>query len=76
MRYSQFVAMLAADLEANGDAENVSLGVVVTGTDGKKYRLDALVVAPRDIDVIRDRSVVNGLACISADYQGSHEIFV
>lgn len=76
MRYSEVVAMLAADLEAKGDTENVTLGLTVTGTDGKKYRLDAVIAAPGDIEVLRDSNFVNGMACVVADYKGPHEVFV
>lgn len=76
MRLSQLVAMLAADLEANGDTENVMLGVTVKGTDGQKYRLDAVITEPNDISTIRDSNFVNGMACVVADYKGTHEVFV
>lgn len=76
MRLSKLVAMLAADLEANGDTDAVTLGVTVTGTDGKKYRLDAVVAEPSEIDVFRDNNFVNGRACVVADYKGTHELFV
>lgn len=76
MRYSELVAMLAADLEANGDTEAVTLAVTVTGTDGKKYRLDAVIAEPSDIDVLRDHNFVNGMTCVVADYKGEHEVFL
>lgn len=76
MRYSELVALLAADLEANGDTENVAIGVTIAGTDGQKYRLDAFIAASNDVEVIRDVNCVNGLACVIADYKGQHEVFV
>lgn len=76
MRLSQLVAMLAADLEANGDTENVILGVAVKGTDGQKYRLDAVITEINDISTSRDSNFVNGMACVVADYNGTREVFV
>lgn len=76
MRLSQLVAMLVADLETNGDAENVMLGVVVTGADGEKYRLDTLLAEPGDISILRDSNYTNGMAVFVADYTGPHEVIV
>lgn len=76
MKLSELAAMLAADLKANGDTDAVALGVTVTGTDGKKYRLDAVIAKTVDFDVLRDSNYVTGMACIVADYNGEHEVFV
>lgn len=74
MKLSQLIAKLTADLESNGDTEHVALCLGVTGLDGRKYRLDAHIGSDGDIEIIRDSNVTNGLACISADYQGPIEI--
>lgn len=76
MRLSKLVEMLAADLEANGDTEGVTIGIAVSGTDGKQYRLDAAIVEPNDIGVLRDSNFVNGMTCVVADYKGAYEVFV
>lgn len=76
MRLSELVALLSDDLQKKGDTDIVSLGVTVTGTDGLKYRLDAVIASVADMEVIRDPNIVSGMACIAADYQGLHEIFV
>lgn len=70
MRLSELVKMLAADLETNGDTEHVTLGVTAAGTDGNRYRLDAVVSESNDFSVIRDSNVVDGMACVIADYKG------
>ena len=75
MRLSELVKLLATDLEANGDTEHITLGVTVAGTDGKQYRLDAVIDGSNDISVLRDSNVVSGMACIVADYKGQ-ELFV
>lgn len=76
MHLSSLVAMLAADLDANGDTENVALAVTITGTDGKQYRLDAVIQESGDVTVLRDANYVNGMASVVADYKGQYEIFV
>lgn len=76
MKLSELVAKLAADLEANGDTANVTLGMAVTGTDGKKYRLDAVLDDQGAFEILRDNNYAEGMACAVADYQGPHEIFV
>ena len=76
MQLSSLVAMLTADLEAKGDTENVTLAVTITGTDGKQYRLDAVIEAPGDVSVLRDDNYVNGMTSVVADYKGQYEIFV
>ena len=76
MHLSKLVATLAADLETNGDTEHVTLGVTVTGTDGKQYRLDAVIQESTDVSILRDANFVDGLACVVADYKGPFEIFV
>lgn len=74
MKLSQLIAKMTADLEANGDTENVSLGLTVTKSDGKKYRLDAVITEDNDVEVIRDANFTNGMACIVADHIGSLEV--
>jgi hypothetical protein len=76
MRLSQLVEAITADLKANGDTENVALGLAVTGSDGKRYRLDAVLSGTGDFEIIRDTTVVSGMACIVADYNGPHELFL
>ena len=68
MRLSELAAKLAADLEANGDTENVTIGIAVTGDDGKKYRIDAVISPSNKLEVLRDSNYVNGMAIIAADY--------
>ena len=70
MRYSEFVAKLVADLEANGDAENVSIGICVPDPDGTVVRLDAVFSATNTLDILRDSNYVNGMVCIAADHLG------
>ena len=48
MKLSQLIAKLTADLDANGDTENVLIGIVVPGDDGKHYRLDAVLHEKRN----------------------------
>lgn len=73
MKLSQLIAKLTADLEANGDTENVLIGVAVAGDDGKHYRLDA-VLTEDGADVLRDVNFTNGMACIVASYHGDHQV--
>lgn len=68
MRLSELAAKLAADLEANGDTENVTIGIAVTGNDGKKYRIDAVISPSNELEVLRDSNYVNGMAIIAADH--------
>lgn len=68
MRLSELAAKLAADLEANGDTENVTIGIAVTGDDGKKYRIDAVISPSNNLEVLRDSNYVNGMAIIVADH--------
>ncbi len=70
MRYSELVAQLVADLEQNGDAENVSIGITVPGSDGQMVRLDAVIGGCNKLDVLRDCNYVNGMVCIAADHTG------
>jgi hypothetical protein len=76
MRLSALVASLIADLEANGDTENVLLGVVVTANDGKKYRLDAVIAESADISISRDYSFPHGMACVTAGYKEKRNITI
>lgn len=73
MKLSQFIAKLTADLEANGDTENVLIGVAVAGDDGKHYRLDA-VLTEDGADVLRDVNYTDGMACIVGHYHGNHQL--
>ncbi len=70
MRLSEMVANLAADLETNGDTENVTLGIAVTGKDGQRYRLDAVISPSNKLEVLRDSNYVAGMAIIAADCDG------
>lgn len=76
MKLSQLIERLNADLAAHGDTEYVALCLAVTGTDGKKRRLDAYIGESGEVDILRDANVVSGLCCITADYQGPIEVFV
>lgn len=67
MRLSDLLTMLSADLEAHGDTENVTIGLVVPGAPGQKYRLDAVVATSNDISVFRDSNYTNGMTCIVAE---------
>lgn len=73
MKLSRFIEKLTADLETNGDTENVLIGVAVAGDDGKHYRLDA-VLTENGADVLRDVNFTNGMACIVANYRGEHQV--
>ena len=66
MKLSEFIAKLAADLEANGDSENVSLGITVPGEGDQAFRLDA-VLDEENSEILRDCNYVNGMTCIVAD---------
>ncbi len=68
MRLSELAAKIAADLEANGDTENVTIGIAVTGNDGKKYRIDAVISPSNKLEILRDSNYVNGMAIIAADH--------
>lgn len=72
MRLSDLLAMLSADLEAHGDTENVTIGLVVPGAAGKKHRLDSVVATSNDISVFRDSNFTNGMTCIVAECSESH----
>jgi len=76
MRYSELIEVFKDDLEKNGDAEAVSFGITVVGSDGNRYRLDAVIGDGCEIEVLRDPNFVNGMACLAADYKGEHQIFV
>ena len=73
MKLSQLIAKLSADLDANGDTENVSIGVAVAGEDGKFNRLDAVLTVD-NAEILRDTNFVNGMACIVADYHGNMRV--
>ncbi len=70
MRLSELVAELAANLESNGDTENVTIGIAVTGKDGQRYRLDAVISPSNKLEVLRDSNYVAGMAIIAADCDG------
>ena len=72
MKYSELVARMVADLETNGDAENVMIGITVAGRDGLRYRLDALLTGDAS-EIVRDCNVTKGLVCIVAD---NHEVLI
>lgn len=76
MKYSDLVAKMAQDLAENGDAANVTLGISVTGTDGKQYRLDVVLGDQNSVEIFRDCNYVQGMACVVAEYKGPHEIFI
>lgn len=76
MKLSDLVAKMAEDIAANGDAANVTLGISVTGTDGKQYRLDVVLGDQNSVEIIRDSNYVHGMACVVAEYKGPHEIFI
>lgn len=72
MKLSHLVAKLQADLEANGDADNVALCLAVPmgqrfETKPYAHRLDA----HGDITILRDAAeYVNGMTYLVADYVG------
>lgn len=70
MKLSGLITKLTADLHANGDTENVSLGVIVTGTDGRRHRLDAVLIEDDVRSILRDPNYANGMTNIVADYCG------
>lgn len=72
MKLSQLVARLQSDLEANGDAECLTLGLTVARADGKRFRLDTPIGKVDELDVLRDANYPGGLVCLVADYQGHH----
>ena len=74
MKLSELVALLAQDLERNGDAQHVALGVVAKGKGGKHYRIDAVIDSAADLEVVRDVNVVGGLACLAAEHHGDSTI--
>lgn len=69
MSLSQLIAALTADLEANGDAENVTIGVCVAQENGQRIRLDALLVGDGS-ELLRDANYSRGMLCIVADNYG------
>lgn len=63
MRLSELVTKLQADLEANGDTENVGFCLVIG--KGPKHRLDAF----GNIEILRDTGeFVNGMTYLVAEY--------
>ena len=48
--------------------ENVTIGIAVTGNDGKKYRIDAVISPSNELEILRDSNYVNGMAIIAADH--------
>lgn len=75
MKFSTLVASLAADLETNGDAEHVAIGVVATDENGIPHRLDAVLTEGEGgVEIFRDHNYVQGMVCIAADYQGSLKV--
>ena len=73
MKLSQLIAKLTADLDANGDTENVLIGIVVPGDDGKHYRLDA-VLHENGTNMFRDVNYTNGMTCIVGDHAGNYTV--
>lgn len=64
MRLSELITKLQTTLDANGDTENVGLGLVVGRTT--KYRLDAF----GDIDVLHDTAQFpTGMAMLVGEVQ-------
>ena len=74
MRLSEFVAMVVADLEANGDTEHVRLGVTMPGTDGNLHRVDADIAAPLDVEILRDHNYPTGMTVIAGDHKGAYKV--
>lgn len=74
MKLSGLIAKLTADLNANGDTEHISLGIIVAGTDGERYRLDAVLVEDDVPNIVRDPNYKAGMSCIVADYRGEHVV--
>lgn len=74
MKLSQVIAKLNADLEANGDADHVSLGVIVAGKDGKRFRVDAILVDDGVPNIFRDQNYPKGMTCIVAENSGDVQV--
>lgn len=68
VKLSELIAKLQADLAANGDSEYVSLGIVATGKDGQKHRLDAVLVDDGIPNILRDPNYPEGMTCLVAEH--------
>ena len=69
MKLSEFIARLNDVLEAHGDTDHVAIGVAIAGSNGNRYRIDAMLV-DGNAEVLRDTNFVSGMTCIVADHQG------
>lgn len=63
MKQSRMIELLTADLQANGDSDNITLGIIVQGPNGSRHRLDCILFEEKD-SISRDWNYPNGMVCI------------